>query len=64
MYLPKTIKGWILMMREIECHSIVVLKGFDNLPAEDQEMLIILDAEISNHINEVKSYPINPNNHE
>ncbi len=55
MRLPKTIKGWILMMREIECNSIVTLKGFDDLPIEDQEMLKILDAEISNHINEVKS---------
>ena len=56
MKLPKTIKGWILMMREIECHSLVTLKGFDNLPPEDQEMLKIFDAEISNHINEIKSY--------
>ena len=44
------------MMRKIECSSIVILKGFDNLPIEDQEMLKILDAEISNHINEVKSF--------
>ena len=57
MKLPKTIKGWILLMRDIECHSIVILKGFDDLPSEDQEMLKILDAEISNHINEIKSYP-------
>ena len=50
------------MMREIECHSIIILKGFGDLPYKDREMLKILDAEISNHINEVKSYPriINP----
>ncbi len=58
MELPKTIKGWILLMREIECHSITTLKGFDDLPYEDQEMLKVFDAELSNHINEVKSYPI------
>ncbi len=57
MRLPKTIKGWISMMREIECNSIMMLKGFDSLPVEDQEMLKVFDAEISNHINEVKSYP-------
>ena len=56
MELPKTIKGWILLMRKIECHSIVTLKGFDSLPIEDREILKILDAEISNHINEVKSF--------
>lgn len=59
MRLPKTIKGWISLMREIECHSIVILKGFENLPYEDQEMLKVLDAEISNCINEIKSYPRN-----
>lgn len=56
MKLPKTIRGWISIMRTLEGESICRLRGFDSLSAEDKEHLMILNAEISNNINEVKAY--------
>jgi hypothetical protein len=54
--IPKTIRGYILMMREIECFSPSLCKGYDELPKQDKEYLIIMVAEISNNLNEIKSY--------
>ena len=53
---PKTIKGYISLIRQLEKIHPTWLKGFDALPEEDKENLTALDVEISNSINEVKSF--------
>lgn len=53
---PKTIKGYILMMRRIEKIPCSLLKGYDKLPHSDQNELSGLSGSIGNHINEVKSF--------
>ena len=42
------------MMRKIECYSPTRCDGFDELSEEDKKILLLLDVEISNHINEVE----------
>ena len=51
---PKTIKGYISLIRKIELIDPKSLKGFDLLPKDEQEIIGILDADISNQINEIK----------
>lgn len=51
---PKTVKGYISLIRKIELISPSELKGFDNLPEEYREILSYLSADISNHINEIE----------
>lgn len=53
MKLPKTLRGYISLMSQIEKKlGPSNLKGFKKLPAELQELLGVLDAEISNCFNE------------
>ncbi len=49
----KTIKTYISIIRKIELVSPTLLKGFDKLSNKEKELIEILDAEISNNINEV-----------
>ncbi len=58
MRLPTTIKGYISLIKQIELIDCSSLKGFEDLSTGDQETLLILDAEISNQINELN--PSNP----
>ncbi|WP_431129697.1 hypothetical protein [Flagellimonas flava] len=53
MYNPKTIKGYISMIKKIEKISPQYLKGFDDLDDEQQFIVVNLDVEISNWINEI-----------
>ena len=54
MKMPKTINGYISLMKKIEKElSPQNLKGFENITKEKKELLTNLDAEISNHINEL-----------
>lgn len=53
----KTIQQYINLMRRIEGAGVSLLKGFEKLSKQDQELLSDLDAEISNYINEVEAYP-------
>lgn len=58
MRFPKTIKGYISLMRAIERDLFPgLIKGFDKLSSEDRGYLHQMDAEISNCINEVTAYP-------
>ncbi len=60
MKFPKTIKGYINMMKRIEKElSPSLLKGFDELDDDTKETLEYLDAEISNYINEIKQFDSN-----
>lgn len=49
----KTIKTYISTIRKIERISPILLKGFNKLSNKDKEFIEILDAEISNNINEI-----------
>jgi len=51
---PKTVKGYISFLRAIEKRSVESLRGFDRLSEADKELLITIDAEISNLVNEVE----------
>ena len=54
---PKTIKGYISIIRMLESKVFPSeMKGFDKLPEEEQKILNGLDADISNSINEVESF--------
>lgn len=55
MRMPKTIKGYISLIRRIEEVSVKSLKGFDDLSEHDKEILTFLDGNISNDINEIES---------
>jgi len=58
MKLPKTIKGYIKLFRQIDnTLSPTHLKGFDQLNDMDTELLILMDTDISNYINEVEAFP-------
>jgi len=50
---PKTIKGYIKLLKKIEKISPQLLKGFEQLPVSEKEKIEILDAELSNLINEI-----------
>ena len=50
---PKTIKGWLSIMRMIESIPISHLKGFDELKIDDKEKLKFLSGEISNGIQDI-----------
>jgi len=52
----KTIKKYILVLREIELISPRFLKGFYKLPEKVQNQLVTLDAEISNLVNEIEIF--------
>ncbi len=53
MRMPKTVEGYVSLIRQIEQQVIISnLKGFDNLTNDKQKILQILDAEISNNVNE------------
>lgn len=55
MKLPKTINGYISLLRQIEAEiSPCYLKGFDKLSIEDQEIICLLDTDLSNYVNEIK----------
>ncbi len=47
-----TIKAYIKLIKEIEKIPPSFLKGFDKLPVEKQELILLLSADISNNINE------------
>jgi hypothetical protein len=51
---PKTIKGYIAMIKLIEKMTVFDKKGFDKLPEKQQSALIALSAEISNRIDEIQ----------
>lgn len=50
---PKTIKGYISMMKKIELMIPSCMNGFDDLPKDIQDDLNELSAAISNRINEI-----------
>jgi hypothetical protein len=59
MKIPKTAKGFIALMRSIDENFIAQnLKGFNDLSDKDKEALTLLDADISNYINEVDAFPV------
>jgi hypothetical protein len=53
---PKTIKGYITMMRKIETFTVSDLKGFDKLSQETKDNLGELLGSISNIVNEIKEF--------
>lgn len=50
---PRTIKGYISLIKKIELIDPSSLKGFDKLSLEYQEILSFLSVDISNYINEI-----------
>lgn len=50
---PKTIKGYISLIKFIEKVTVSDKKGFDNLPQNQQDALIELSAAISNRIDDI-----------
>lgn len=51
---PRTIAGYIRLIRRIELVSPCLLKGWDKLNKDEQEKIELMAVEISNHINEIK----------
>lgn len=49
---PKTIKGYIKLIRNIEKIAVSTLKGYDNLNQEQKNILSEISGQISNNINE------------
>lgn len=49
---PKTIKGYIKLIRNIEKIAVNTLKGYDNLNQEQKNILSEISGQISNNINE------------
>lgn len=49
---PKTIKGYIKLIRNIEKIAVSTLKGYDNLNQEQKNILSEIGGQISNNINE------------
>ena len=49
---PKTIKGYISLMRQVEMIIPYMLKGHDELPQNDKDILDDLSCSISNVFNE------------
>lgn len=49
---PKTIKGYIKLVRKLECIPLTFLKGFDKLTEQQKQQLYELSGSISNNINE------------
>lgn len=52
---PKTIKGYISMIRFIEGITISDKKGFEDLDTETQRILFELAGQISNQINSIET---------
>ena len=50
---PRTIAGYISMIRTIERISPMHLKGFDALPEKEKEILCLMDTDISNYVNKI-----------
>lgn len=51
--MPKTIKGYISLMKKIEKVPIAYLDGFDNLDDFTQDLIYELSGAISNRVNEI-----------
>ena len=49
---PKTIKGYIKLIRNIEKIAVSTLKGYDDLNQEQKNILSEISGQISNNINE------------
>lgn len=50
---PKTIKGYLSCLKQIEEISPSTLKGFDKLTDKQKKNVFFLDAEISNGLGEI-----------
>ena len=51
MKFPKTVKGYIKLLKQLEKQSPTILKGFEKLSESEQKELRCFDAELSNIIN-------------
>ena len=58
MRVPKTIKGYISLMKRIEMLSPSDFKGFDDLCDDDKFLLQELNAEISNKLHDLEIYDV------
>ena len=50
---PRTIKGYISLIKFIEKVTLFDKKGFDKLPQSQQDALLELSAAISNRIDDI-----------